>query len=137
MVFGGSQVLMDLEPGYRMLTGDTLLHGPTHTLAGALLIGIAATSIGKPISEFALRLLRFSQTEISWTAAALGAFAGTFSHVFLDGIMHSDMLPFLPFSESNSILGLISSYWLHTTCLLLGIAGVLILLVRYKISDDA
>lgn len=137
MVFGGSQVLIDIEPGYRMLSGDLVVHGLSHTVAGALLIGIVATVIGKPISEFTLRLLRFSQTHISWTASATGAFIGTFSHVFFDAIMHSDMLPWAPFSDSNSLLGAISLSSIHILCVVLGIVGALLVLIRYERGDDA
>ena len=46
MVFGGTQALMDLEPGFMMLTGGTPLHGPSHTLGGALVVGAVAALIG-------------------------------------------------------------------------------------------
>jgi hypothetical protein len=55
MVFGGSQVLMDIEPLIGILRGSAVLHGYTHTLAGALGIGALAALIGKPISSFVLR----------------------------------------------------------------------------------
>ena len=96
MVFGGSQVLIDIEPGVRILLGASILHGPSHTIAGAFLIGIVAALIGKPISEFALRLLRIPHIGITWTASVTGAFIGTFSHIFFDAIMHSDMSPWSP-----------------------------------------
>lgn len=137
MVFGGSQVLIDIEPGYRMLTGELVVHGPSHTVAGALLIGIVATVIGKPISEYALQLLRFSRTHISWTASATGAFIGTFSHLFFDGFMHADMVPWAPFSHSNALLGAISWSSVHILCVVLGIVGVLLMFIRHARGDDA
>jgi len=42
MVFGGTQVLMDLEPLIGLIQGWTVLHGYSHTLAGALVIGSIA-----------------------------------------------------------------------------------------------
>ena len=50
MVFGGSQVLMDIEPLIGILRGWAMLHGYTHTVAGAAAIGAVAPLIGKPIS---------------------------------------------------------------------------------------
>lgn len=50
MVFGGTQVLMDIEPLIGMLRGWDVLHGYTHTLLGALLIDTLAGLIGRPIS---------------------------------------------------------------------------------------
>ena len=35
MVFGFSQVAMDIEPLVRMIRGDAVLHGFTHTYLGA------------------------------------------------------------------------------------------------------
>lgn len=131
MVFGGSQVLIDIEPGYRMLSGDAVLHGPSHTLAGAFLIAIVATVIGKPISEWALKLLDFSKSQITWSASAAGAFLGTFSHLIFDAIMHADMMPWRPLSDANGLLGILTLPELHLLCVILGVVGGLIILVRY------
>ncbi len=126
MVFGGSQVLMDIEPAYRMIGHDLIIHGPTHTLAGAAVIGSIATLSGKPISEFVLRRLAYTKAAMTWTAAATGAFAGTFSHIFFDAIMHADMMPWAPLSGSNKLLGLISINALHISCVALGAIGAVL-----------
>jgi len=128
---------MDIESGVRILFDASILHGPSHTIAGAFLIGIVAALIGKPISEFALRLLGIPHIGISWTASATGAFFGTFSHIFLDAIMHSDMSPWYPLADSNELLGFISLASLHITCLILGVIGGLLVLIRYKTRYDA
>jgi len=137
MVFGGSQVLMDIEPGARMIIGSPMLHGPSHSIAGAVLIGMVAALIGKPISEFALQLLRVPNIGITWTASASGAFIGTFSHIFLDALTHSDMSPWSPLAGSNELLGLISLASLRIICLVLGVIGGLLVLIRYKSRHDA
>ncbi len=126
MVFGGSQVLIDLEPAYRMLVGDPILHGLSHTLPGALAIGFVATLIGKPISEFVLRRIAYPRPKMTWLASANGAFCGTFSHLFFDAIMHADMLPWAPISESNDLLFSLSMSELHLLCIVLGIVGALL-----------
>lgn len=118
---------MDLEPGYRMIVEDAIIHGPSHTLAGAAFIGVIATLSGKPISEFALRQIRAPRLRVTWTAAAAGAFAGTFSHIFFDAIMHADMLPWAPLSSSNGLLGLVSIGTLHIMCVVLGAIGALLI----------
>ena len=41
--FGVAQVLMDIEPGVRMIVGRGDLHGWSHTLVGAIPIGALAT----------------------------------------------------------------------------------------------
>lgn len=123
MVFGGSQVLMDLEPGYRMIVEDSIIHGPSHTLGGATIIGAVAIVSGKPISEFVLRQIKYQQPTMTWLAATTGAFVGTLSHVIFDAIMHADMMPWTPLSQANGLLGLISIEALHITCVALGAIG--------------
>lgn len=137
MVFGGSQVLIDIEPGYRMISGDPVLHGPSHTIAGALIIGAIATITGKPISEYVLKLFRYPWPLITWVAAAFGAFLGTFSHLFFDAIMHADMSPWAPISASNGLLGAISLPTLHGSCVVLGLVGALLFFKNNKNKRDA
>ena len=107
MVFGGAQVLMDIEPLVGMIQGSAVLHGYTHTLAGALLIGSVAGAIGKPVSAFVLKKLRMLHQPFTWLAAFTGAFAGTFSHLVFDALMHADMRPWWPLADSNDLLGLV------------------------------
>ncbi|MFB9244774.1 hypothetical protein IV454_14865 [Massilia antarctica] len=123
MVFGGAQVLMDIEPLVGLIEGADILHGPTHTLAGALLIGSVAALTGKPVSEFVLRVLKIAHQPISWLASCMGAFLGTLSHIVLDAIMHSDMHPWRPLSNSNGLLDLVSVNALHLACLVLAVLG--------------
>ena len=136
MVFGGSQVLMDVEPAVQLYRGAEVLHGYTHTLAGALLIGCVATLIGRPISLFVLGRLPGHYAPFSWGAAAAGAFVGTFSHVGFDALMHPDMRPFWPFSPANPLLGAVPLDSLHLACVLLGILGGLGVWLRTRSRRD-
>jgi hypothetical protein len=127
MVFGGAQVLMDIEPLVGILRGSVVLHGPSHTLAGALGIGTLAGLVGRPISAWVLRRLAIPHYPFTWTASFLGAYVGTFSHIVLDALMHPDMRPWWPLSNGNGLLGAIDVGWLHAGCALaavLGAAGV-------------
>lgn len=137
LVFGGSQVLMDIEPGIRMLTGSAILHGPSHTLHGALFIGIVAALVGKPVTDLVLRLFRVANPRITWRAAWTGAFTGTFSHILLDGFMHADMQPFSPLTSANPLLGALSLKWLHGS-LLLGalLGGIAVWYLRIRSTPD-
>lgn len=132
MVFGGSQVLMDIEPFIGILQGKPVLHGITHTLAGALVIGSLAGLIGKPISSFALKLLKIRHQPFTWRASFMGAYIGTFSHILLDAIMHSDMTPWWPFGTENQLLSVISVDQLHIACFLAGIMGLVVIAFRTK-----
>lgn len=130
LVFGGAQVLMDIEPLVRMLRGDVFLHGYTHTIAGALSIGLVAALIGKPISACALAMLRIPHDPLTWTAAFAGAMVGTFSHVALDAVMHADMHPWWPLARGNALLGIIRVEHLHVVCAVLGALGLLVVAGR-------
>lgn len=116
MIFGGTQVLMDLEPLLGMLYGWQELHRHTHNLLGAISIGILAMFLGKPISEWILKYRQFDDWHISWRVAAGSAFFGSFSHVLLDALMHSDMSAFYPLSNSQILLNLIPDPWLFYAC---------------------
>lgn len=130
MVFGGSQILMDIEPLIGILHNKPILHGPTHTLLGALILGAIAAAIGKPISVFVLKLLKIRHDPFTWLAAISGAFVGTYSHVLLDGIMHSDMSPWWPLSSGNPQLGIISIGQLQFGCFLAGALGLIGLAIK-------
>jgi len=148
MVFGFSQVALDIEPLVRIIRGDAVLHGFTHTYLGATLIGLVSAVVGRPICQLFLNnwtpdpysplmnSLR-GRNLISWPAATAGAFVGTYSHVFLDSIMHSDMRPFAPLSEANGLLNLISAGGLHLLCVLCGGLGALLMLAMFFLRRSA
>jgi len=51
MVFGFSQLAMDIEPLVRIIRGDGMLHTFTHTYLGATLIGLVSAVVGRPICQ--------------------------------------------------------------------------------------
>ena len=130
MVFGWAQILMDIQPLFVILSGEGHLHGFSHTYVGATLIACFAIITGKYLSEFGLILLgvasRQKPIKISWPVVTLSAFIGTFSHVLIDSVMHSDMEPLYPISKHNGLLGLLSMDYLHYACLACGAVGVVI-----------
>jgi membrane-bound metal-dependent hydrolase YbcI (DUF457 family) len=115
---------MDIEPLIGILRGWPVLHGHTHTVLGALVIGTIAGFIGRPISELALRLLRIAHPPFTWGSAFAGAYIGTFSHIALDAIMHADMNPFWPLLSGNPWLSAVSIETLHLICFISGGLGL-------------
>lgn len=139
-VFGFAQVAIDVEPLIRMLRRDEVLHGFSHTWLGATLIGTIALLAGRPLCRRLLglwngltapRYLRWLQVrpDISWIAGVTGAFVGTYSHILLDSVMHSDMKPWSPFSSANGLLYVMPIGWLHLLCAGLGAFGLLTIAV--------
>lgn len=140
--FGFSQVAMDVEPLVRILRGDAVPHGPTHTYLGATLIGLVCVVIGRPICEYPLQYWTpdpesgfltwlWGNADISRSAAFAGAFAGTYSHVFLDGLMHADLRPLAPFSDAQPLFFAVPVDAVHIACVLAGLGGALVTVVRF------
>lgn len=127
MVFGWSQIVMDLQPLFVLIQGYGHLHGFSHTYIGGTLLAVISAVTGKYLSELGLRILRLSAQpnliKISWPVAFLSAFIGCFSHVLLDSIMHADVEPFYPFTLTNVFLKIISIEMLHKVCLYSGLLG--------------
>ena len=127
MVFGWAQIIMDIQPLIVLLTGKGHLHGFSHTYIGASLLALVSALTGKYLSELGLRVLGVAKKDnpikIIWRVAIVSAFIGTFSHVFIDGIMHADIEPFYPLSIPNGLLGIITINQLHKLCLYSGLIG--------------
>ena len=143
MVFGWTQIVMDIQPLIVMISGEGHLHGFTHTYIGAILIAIIAALTGKYLSEFGLKLMGISNKVnpivITWTVVFMSAFLGSFSHVLLDSIMHTDVEPFFPFMLDNQFLGFISVPVLHKICLYSGLLGAAIyygLILKLKTGNN-
>jgi hypothetical protein len=122
---------------------------PFHMGPGLAINAVAgAAVIGRPICQALVRgwapdprvpllgSLRGSAS-ISWASAVTGAFVGTYSHVFLDSIMHADMRPFAPWSDASPLLGIVSVGGLHVACLLSGVLGALLVLAAHGVRRDA
>ncbi len=127
MVFGWAQIVMDIQPLIVIITGEGHLHGFSHTYIGATLLAIVAALSGKYLSELGLKILGISNNnkaiKITWVVVFISAFIGTYSHVVLDSIMHSDLEPFYPWLASNNLLGLLNIDQLHKFCLYSGLLG--------------
>lgn len=126
MVFGWTQIIMDLQPLMVMISGEGHLHGFSHTYVGAILLAILSALTGKYLSQLGLKILGMAKSQhmnIQWWVCLLSAFLGSFSHVLLDSIMHSDVEPFFPITLSNPFLGVISVGLLHKICLYSGLLG--------------
>lgn len=118
MIFAGTQVLMDIEPLLGLIFNWQYLHLYTHNLIGATLIGSIALLIGKPISQWVLRsILNYKNWSISWRTAAISAYIGSFSHIFLDAFMHHDVYFFYPWILKNPLLGLLSYSVIFYSCI--------------------
>ena len=107
-----SSVLMDLEPFYYMFISpnpDGILHGFFHTYLGATIIALVVAFVlvkFRKETDNMMAIFRLEQ-KISDKGIYLSSIFAAYSHIFLDSLMHSDLKPFWPFSDSNPFLGLV------------------------------
>lgn len=138
LVFALSNVVMDIEPAVQFLREEAVLHGFTHTYLGATILGFVSLLVGKPVCEWLLARFHADPASpflvwlhgpdlIGWRNAAISAFAGTYSHVFLDSIMHGDMEPLAPWSKANGLLFAIPVDTLNLLCVASGLLGAALL----------
>lgn len=125
LVFGWTQLVMDIQPLLVLLSGKEELHGITHSYLGALVLtGIAALT-GRPLATYGLKILgRNDLLPLSWLVTLCSATIGAFSHVLLDSLMHADLAPFAPFSAANALRGLVAYDLLNLLCLGSGVLGL-------------
>src|SRR5271154_6679575 len=111
-VFGFAQVAMDVQPLVHLLRGEGILHGISHTYFGGTLIALFSVLLGRPLCQMFLNFWKPHAEDVlmtwlrgppvtGWPAAFSGAFLGTYSHVFIDSMIHSDVQPFAPFAQGN------------------------------------
>lgn len=131
--FALANVVIDVESVYHVVAGIYPVHTFLHTVVGSTLvaIGVSAVAIGY---EVGMRRQRPSRDRRSIGGLIAGAFAGAWSHVLLDGIMHADMRPLAPWSAANPLLGVMSLLWLHALCVATGAVGTWRLLRRRRRS---
>jgi hypothetical protein len=148
LIFGFTQIAMDIQPLVHLLRGEGVMHGISHSYLGATVIGVVAVVVGRPICNLILRTWKPEPEHrfenwlrgadiISWRAAIFTAFLGTYSHVLIDSMIHGDVLPFAPFSAYNPLLGTVSFDAMHMICVGTGLLGIIGWLVVYAVETRA
>lgn len=137
MVFGWSQIVIDVQPLVVMLTGKGELHGFSHTLLGASIIGLFCGATGKTLGQLGLRiLLEPNYLPIRWRVSFLSAFIGAYSHIGIDSIMHLDVMPLAPLSSASPLHGIISIESLHILCVLSAVVGGITYYIRNRLNQN-
>jgi membrane-bound metal-dependent hydrolase YbcI (DUF457 family) len=131
--FAAAQVVIDCETIYYMVRGEYPVHRFLHSFLGGGMAGLVAailflgvvhaSLIGFPRLIVPLTTTATARGEISFLGAFLGGLTGGLSHPLLDGIMHPDVRPFMPWTDYNPFLGLIGLASLHLACIASAIFG--------------
>jgi len=132
--YAAANIVIDVETLYHLLRHDTTVHQWAHTFVGAGSVGIALGGLLAVIARTLVPRLPIAKTmlesEVGAGPIVLGAFLGAITHPFLDGLMHSDIHPFRPFTDANPLLGLLTIPTLEAVCVVAGILGAAILFAR-------
>jgi membrane-bound metal-dependent hydrolase YbcI (DUF457 family) len=139
LAFCAANVLIDIEPLYYMLTSHDRLHRFFHTYVGASVVALATFALFILCRGFARSVWLpnpFTWQSLSKFQVALGAAAGTYSHIVLDSVMHRDITPLAPFSEANPLFRVISLPALHWLCLASGAFALVVLAARSILQSE-
>jgi hypothetical protein len=131
--FVASQVVIDCESGYYLfIAREWPVHRALHTFALATpvgaLVGLAVWGVVRRI-----RWLPESaplRSDCALGPALAGGLLGGVTHPLLDGIMHDDIRPFLPFTSANPLHLAMGVGPLHLACVVSGVIGLLLLGLR-------
>jgi membrane-bound metal-dependent hydrolase YbcI (DUF457 family) len=132
--FAAVQMLIDCETVYYLLMREYPIHRFFHSFVGAAVAGLVAAlgflvvaraaAVAFP-GRFTSRMGSSSTArgEVSIVGVLAGGLAGGLSHPLLDGIMHPDVRPFMPWSDANPFLGLVGLTPLHLACVAAAVVG--------------
>ena len=131
-----ASVILDLEPLIVILFNLPMpLHAFFHTYLGATIVAFALSVLVYPFRRYLNGIVSFFGLRQVSSARHIVASSliGTYSHVLLDSFLYSEMNPFFPFL-GNPFLGLLGSGFVYTLCVVLGLAGFFIYLLRVLLN---
>jgi membrane-bound metal-dependent hydrolase YbcI (DUF457 family) len=134
-----TNVLIDVESLYNLINRRNQVHAFFHTYIGATVVVAATIGLFLFLKWFARRF--WFPNILGWRdlkakQVAIGAALGGYSHVLLDSVMHFDIRPLAPVSDSNALLSVVSLSTLHLACVGLGIAGLLGVAIRHAVASQ-
>jgi hypothetical protein len=137
LAFCAANILIDIEPLYYMVTGQYPLHRFFHTYIGATIVTVLTALIFFVVLKLASHITL--PNLLQWQSLSplpiwLGAAIGSYSHIVFDSVMHSDIAPLAPFSNTNVLYQLVPLAELHLFCLLAAVLGLVILVIRKLIK---
>lgn len=135
--FAATQVVIDCETLYFIMRHESPLHRTLHTFVGATAVGCATAAVVLGVRACLRRLSRGGydlsgfdrptlRSELSTIGIVTGGIIGGLTHPLLDGLMHRDIRPFLPWTEANPLQGAVELTALHAGCVLAGLSGLML-----------
>ncbi|NHI88956.1 MAG: hypothetical protein EAX87_05485 [Candidatus Thorarchaeota archaeon] len=127
-----ASVILDLEPLAVILFDLQMpLHAFFHTYLGATIVACGLSVSLYPFRKYLNEIVSFFglKQESSMRHIISASFIGTYSHVLLDSFLYSEMNPFFPLL-GNPFVGLLGFGFVYNLCVVLGVAGFFIYLLR-------
>ena len=135
VVFGLTQIALDLEVAWHMSHHEYPFHTFWHTYLGATIVAAGLTVLGKPASRWIKTAwnriaAKCRDAELAvpapttWVASFTGASIGAYSHILLDSLFHPDIEPLQPWSPTNSFRGIVDPHGVELVCIVLGVIGL-------------
>ena len=119
-----TQVAIDCETLYHILSHTKPDHRFFHTMVGASLVGISVAVGLAILALFVKPIPPWLEDDLSWKALWIGGWYGGLSHAILDSMYHHDAMPFWPWSTTNPLLS--PRYVAPEICVLTGFLGLAI-----------
>jgi hypothetical protein len=133
LAFFAANVIIDLEPLYLLVTDQRPFHRFLHTGVGATLVW-GATCVIFALARWLSAGIGlpnwFRWQELSKTQIVVGAATGSYSHIALDSLVHSDASPFWPVTEANPFVGAVSPSTVYAVCVASGLVAVALIAFR-------
>lgn len=139
LAFCAANLLIDVEPLYFIVTRQFPVHRFVHTYVGATVILLSTVALfagALKLASIAPLPNTFGWKQLTIRAVVVGAALGSYSHIVLDSLMHSDIRPFAPLNEANPLLHAVSLGILHWSCLAAGAAGLIVVGIRKMLSGQ-
>lgn len=141
LAFVFTQVLMDFEPLYYMLTDASPIHRSLHTYLGATAVVLVSCLTAKFICQIWLKVWNklvapnphsrlYIEEIIPYRSVVVGSILGAYSHIVFDSIMHGDLKPLAPYSDSNALFNIVSLEVLHLSLIFLGTIGLFLSIIQ-------
>lgn len=131
-----ASVILDLEPLAVIIFDLQMpLHAFFHTYLGATIVACALSVLVYPLRKYLNGIVSLFglKQESSMKHIVLASFIGTYSHVLLDSFLYSEMNPFFPLL-GNPFVGLLGFGFVYNLCVVLGLVGLFIYLLRVLLS---
>jgi membrane-bound metal-dependent hydrolase YbcI (DUF457 family) len=123
-----TQVAIDCETLYHIVTHTRPDHRFFHTMVGASLVGWSMAVGIAIVAPWVTGRWRGLEEDLSWMTLWVGGWSGGLAHAILDSMYHRDAMPFWPWSRANPLLS--PHHVAPEICLATGIAGLAIVAWR-------